>query len=60
MGRHNNRHRHSHIKYVTPRERYEGRDRDILGRRQASATPLDYIADHLSSEIQDLNVHGRV
>lgn len=29
----NTQHRHSHIRYVTPCERYEGRDRAILARR---------------------------
>jgi len=29
----NEEHRHSGIRYVTPNERHEGRDRDILGRR---------------------------
>jgi putative transposase len=30
----NGEHRHSAIRYVTPNERHEGRERDILGRRQ--------------------------
>jgi transposase InsO family protein len=33
-GWYNGEHRHSAIRYVTPNERHEGRERDILGRRQ--------------------------